>query len=123
MQCASSTAANEPRRSQRLAELVAGQRLRGGHHQQRAARRDALQRLAPRDAADRAVEALHRDAARQQLLVLVAEERQQRRHEHDRARQDHRGHLVAGGFAEAGRQDDEHVVARERCRNRTFLLG
>jgi hypothetical protein len=54
--------------------------------------------------------------------VLVAQECPQRRDHQHRLRQDHRGHLVAGGLAKSGGQDHQHVAPGEGVLDHALLL-
>jgi hypothetical protein len=109
--------------AQRRLPLFGAQRLRRGHHQQRAAARNLFERLAPRLAAHRAVEANDRNLALEQLLVLIAQQRQQRRDQHHRLGQDHGRNLVAGGFPKASRQNHQQVLAVHGVGDHLLLLG
>ena len=64
--------------AERLDHGVEPQRLRRGHHQQRAALDDALVDRAPLLPADGAVQTHRRDVALHQLVELVRQEREQR---------------------------------------------
>ena len=108
---------------EQAAELVAGERLRRGQDEQRAALGDARQTLATIGDADRAVEANGRHAELLHLQVLVLEQREERR-DHDRGlRQEQRGQLVAQRLAAAGRHDEQRVAAGEDRRDGPLLLA
>ena len=97
-------------------ELVAGERLRRGQDEQRAALRDPRQRGAAIGDADRAVEPDRGDAELLQLRELVLEQREQRRDDDRRLRQEQRRELVAERLAAAGRQHEQHVPPGEHGR-------
>src|SRR5262249_61552011 len=104
-------------------ELVAGERLRGGEDEERAALRDACQTLPAIGDAHSAVEADRRDAELLHLEVLVLEKREQRRDDHRRLRQEQRRQLVAERLAAAGGHDEQGVAPGEHRADGALLLA
>ena len=86
----------------------------------RAIRSSASRRALPRTVPSRRT---HGNLALEQLLVLIAQQREQRRDQHHRLGQDHRRDLVAGRLAEAGRQHHQQVLAGHGVGDHPLLLG
>ncbi len=108
---------------ERAHRVFRGEGLRGGHHQQRAALGDALERGLAIASAHRAVEAHHRHLVLEELFVLIAHQRQERGdHEHG-LRQHHGRDLVTGGLSEAGGQHHEDVAPGQHGVDDATLLA
>ena len=104
-------------------ELVTGEGLGCGQHEDRPTRRDAGQRRAPVGHADRAVEPHRRYAELLELQELIFEQGEERRYHYRRSRQEERGKLVAEGLSAARGQDEEHVAAAKHRTDRALLLA
>src|SRR6185436_5231343 len=105
------------------AELVARERLGRGQDEERSAIRQSGERLAALGDTDRAVQSDRRNTVLHQLLVLVLEQRQERRHDDRRAIDEEGGQLIAERFPTARRQDEQRILAAEHAEDRPLLLA
>jgi hypothetical protein len=111
------------RAGQLLAQLGAGELLRSGEEELGALVADLRVRLPGHVGRHRAIDLGRGHAERDQLVVLVPHQRDQRRHDDRHPRQEERGQLIAERLAGAGRHHRQRVPAGQHRIDHGALAG